>query len=520
MSLARPPRRVLLVNPKMCSERSMRLPISLLALGAVLEERYEYHILDGNIDPDLAGTVLRALADEPETLVGVSVMPGPQVATAIEVSLAVREAYPQVPILWGGYFPTMYPDAAINAPYVDYVARGQGEDLLLELLAALPDAGPPPGLLDSATDSTAIEGIAGLTWKAGGAVRHNADRHFVSPDAYPPYPYEKAGDVARYLRPSFMGQRTGVHQAAIGCRYNCEFCGVVSMFNGKTILQGAERLRAAAGELKERWGATAMQYYDNNFFDTEAASEPLLDALGEVQLPWWCYARADTLANFSTATWKKIEASRLSMAYIGAEAGSDAVLKAMKKGSKVEHTFEVARRLWEHKVIPEFSFVLGGPTDPEGEIENTLSFIKKIKAIHPTCEVVLYFYSPTPRREKATAANKATGLRLPVMDEYGPEGPPLPITPEEWTEPKWINYVCHQDAPWLSPKLRRRVQDFATVLGCRFPTVQDYSTPRWGKAMLRTLARWRYETGRYGNPWELRLARKIIPLREPQRESL
>jgi hypothetical protein len=210
----------------------------------------------------------------------------------------------------------------------------------------------------------------------------------------------------------------------------------------------------------------------------------------------------------------------MSMAYIGAEAASDEVLKAMKKGSRVEHTFEVARRLREHNVIPEFSFVLGGPTDPEGEIEKTLSFIKKIKAIHPACEVVLYFYSPTPRRQRASDDTRTTGLRLPIMEEYGPEGPPMPTTPEEWTEPRWINYVCHQDAPWLSPKMRQRVQDFATVLGCRFPTVQDYTTPRWGKSVLRTLARWRYATGRYGSPWELKLARRLIPLREPARESL
>ena len=48
----------------------------------------------------------------------------------------------------------------------------------------------------------------------------------------------------------------------------------------------------------------------------------------------------------------------------------------MKKGSKVDHTFEVAARCRENGVIPEFSFVLGGPEDPEGEIEKTLSFIR------------------------------------------------------------------------------------------------------------------------------------------------
>ena len=45
-------KRVLLINPRMCSRRSMRLPLSLLALGAVLEGCREYEILDGNADAD------------------------------------------------------------------------------------------------------------------------------------------------------------------------------------------------------------------------------------------------------------------------------------------------------------------------------------------------------------------------------------------------------------------------------------------------------------------------------------
>ena len=43
-------RKVILVNPRMCRPSSVRLPLSLLALGAVLENRWEYEIFDGNLD--------------------------------------------------------------------------------------------------------------------------------------------------------------------------------------------------------------------------------------------------------------------------------------------------------------------------------------------------------------------------------------------------------------------------------------------------------------------------------------
>jgi radical SAM superfamily enzyme YgiQ (UPF0313 family) len=238
-------------------------------------------------------------------------------------------------------------------------------------------------------------------------------------------------------------------------------------------------------------------------------------------MPWWCYARADTLAGFATSTWEKLRRSRLRMAYIGAEAASDESLKRMHKGACVNDTLEVARRCRAYGVIPELSFVLGAPEDPEGEIEKTFAFIRRLKAINPEAEIVLYFYSPTPQRvPQHQEPSGARGPRLPVLRTYGPSGPTLPTTPEEWTEPRWVDYVCHRDAPWLTPRLRQRVRDFGRVLGCRFPTVQDHRTPAWGKAALRNLARWRYARQRYDRPWELALARRLIPLREPRDEGL
>jgi radical SAM superfamily enzyme YgiQ (UPF0313 family) len=501
--------RVLLINPRMCRPHSVRFPLSLLSLGAALEGAHDYEIIDGNLEPGAIGRALAFLGNGPTALVGVTVMPGPQVAPAIEISAAIRAAHPGTPIAWGGYFPTLYPASAINAPYVDYVVRGQGERTMLDLLDRSP-----------AADPASLREIAGLTWKRNGEPVHNPERGFHPPGDFPPLPYERAGDPARYLRPSFMGSRTAVHQCAIGCRYHCTFCGVVSMFNGYTQSQGAARLEQTLRRLRNDLGANALQFYDHNFFDSEDASVPIIEILAKARMPWWCYARADALARFSPATWDLLRRSRFTMAYIGAEASSDEMLKRMRKGTRVEQTFEAARLCREYGVIPEFSFVLGGPEDPEGEIDRTLGFIRRLKQIHPECEVILYFYSPTPQRDPAWRKADANRFPIPVLNTYGPDGPELPATPEEWTEPRWINYVCHQDAPWLTPELRQKVADFSRVLACRFPTVQDYATPAWGKRLLRTAAAWRYASGKHANPWELDLLRRFIPLREPQRESL
>jgi hypothetical protein len=64
------------------------------------------------------------------------------------------------------------------------------------------------------------------------------------------------------------------------------------------------------------------------------------------------------------------------------------------------------------------------------------------------------------------------------------------------------------------------VRDFARVLACRFPTVQDYRTPAWGKALLTNMARWRYATRRYGRPLELALGQRLLGMRDPRAESI
>jgi anaerobic magnesium-protoporphyrin IX monomethyl ester cyclase len=286
------------------------------------------------------------------------------------------------------------------------------------------------------------------------------------------------------------------------------------------MLDAPERLEQSLTLLRDRWGADSVQFYDHNFFDREDNSAPILDVLGKLQLPWWCYARADTLAGFSAATWEKIRRSHLRMAYIGAEAASDEALKRMHKGTRVGQTLDVAVRCREYGVIPEFSFVLGGPQDPEGEIEKTFVFIRRLKELNPESEIILYFYTPTPQRAPAHLGKQTSGPRLPMLQLSSPSGQAMPTTPEEWAEPRWVSWACHQEAPWLTPRLRQRVRDFGRVLGCRFPTVQDYRTPAWGKAVLRGLAGWRYAGQHYDRPWELALASKLIPLRQPRSESL
>ncbi len=498
--------RVLLINPTITSHRHARFPLAILSLSASLDGRYASTIIDGNVDRNFISAAVRAVADGSVGAVGVTVMGGPQLLSAIAVSKAIREKLPTVPIIWGGAFPTVVPEATLNAPYVDYAVRGQGEGALLQLLDALFDR----------QDET-LESIPGLTWRRRGEIVHNQDRKFSSASLSRMLPYDKLDNPRQYLTKTYLGSRTMGYQAALGCRFRCTFCGVATMFRGKMALPTAARLEQDLGFMKDRLGMNGIQFYDHNFFDREVDMVPLLEVLAKFGLPWWCFARSDALVNLSEASWTLVRKSRLRMAYIGAESPSDWLLHDIRKGTSRDQTLEAVEKCRSHGVVPELSFMLAPPQDPEGETEKTFQFIRLIKRLHPATEVMIYIYTPLPRRHDTNAASARMASELrdcagrPVL---------FPQTADEWAEPQWVDYWCHQDAPWLSERLRRRIVDFTTVLGCRYPTIMDIRASAWGKSALRALASWRYRFQRYDDPWELRVSRKLIRHWDPRVMSL
>jgi radical SAM superfamily enzyme YgiQ (UPF0313 family) len=188
---------ILLINPTITPRANARFPLAVLSLSVALEGRYPATIIDGNIDRDFVATTLRQVANGDIGAIGMTIMGGPQLRTAITASRAVRERFPSVPIVWGGAFPTNCPDATLNVPYVDYAVRGQGEQTFVELLDALANQ-----------DSNALAAIRGLSWRKAGEIIHNPDREFSAASLARRLPYESLENPTQYLSRTYLGART------------------------------------------------------------------------------------------------------------------------------------------------------------------------------------------------------------------------------------------------------------------------------------------------------------------------
>src|SRR5205823_2187620 len=120
------------------------------------------------------------------------------------------------------------------------------------------------GALQSGEDPTGIEGLAFRDPWTGEPVS-NALAPIPDPDGLPDFPYERV-DPARYVRRTFLGDRTLPHHSSYGCPFHCNFCAVVNLVNGRWLPQSAERTARVARDLVARWGVDAVEFYDNNFF--------------------------------------------------------------------------------------------------------------------------------------------------------------------------------------------------------------------------------------------------------------
>jgi radical SAM superfamily enzyme YgiQ (UPF0313 family) len=202
---------LILFNPTSNARRKPILPMSLLALGAALEGTHDYAIVDGNLEPDPFMSIDRMVRERGADVLGVSVMPGPQLSAAVPLCRQLKQAHPSLTIVWGGYFPTQHYEPCLRAPYVDYVVRGHGEAVFRALLDAL----------RAGDDPTTLPGLA-FRHPVTGEPTTNPLAPIPHPEHLPDFPYQRL-DLARYVRPTFLGKRTVPHHSSYGCPFFCNF---------------------------------------------------------------------------------------------------------------------------------------------------------------------------------------------------------------------------------------------------------------------------------------------------------
>jgi anaerobic magnesium-protoporphyrin IX monomethyl ester cyclase len=486
---------LILYNPPSTAQRKPVLPMSLLSIGAVIEGEYDYLIIDGNLEPDPVAAIDRAIRETGADKLAVTVMPGPQLNHAVPQCREIRALHPNLTIIWGGYFPTQHYDVVLRSEFVDFVVRGHGEMVFKSLLDALERDEDP-------------HGIPGLAYRhpATGEITSNQMAPIPQPDTLPDYPYHRVA-MERYVRPTFMGERTLPHHSSYGCPFFCNFCAVVNMVGGRWMPQSAERTAAVTRGLVENYGADAVEFYDNNFFVHQKRTVEFAERIMDLDIAWWGEGRIDTMLKYHDSTWQLMRDSGLKMVFLGAESGSDETLKLMNKGgtASTEKTLDLARKMAEYDIVPEFSFVLGNPPDPVADVHGTMEFVRKLKRINPKSEIILYMYTPVPLAGELYEQAKAEGFAFPE-------------TLDGWISQEWQEFSMRRSShmPWLEDPLRKEIHNFERVLNAYYPTSTDPRLTGLWRWVLRSVSAWRYHLRFYSHPHELRVLHKLLAYQRPE----
>ena len=96
---------ILPYNPKATRFANRRLPLSVLAIAAVLEGKESYTVVNPYPSTD---SMVSLLKEHPVELLAVTVVPGPQTVGAVVTCREIRTRFPNVTIVWEGYFASGY----------------------------------------------------------------------------------------------------------------------------------------------------------------------------------------------------------------------------------------------------------------------------------------------------------------------------------------------------------------------------------------------------------------------------
>jgi len=496
--------KVLLFNPRVAVSKA-RVPNSILSIAASIEGKYEYVIVDGNLEKNPLKVLKEHLDSGDFTVFASTVMPGPQLKQAIPFTKEIREKYPKVKIVWGGYFPSNHSQASINSGYIDYIIYGPGDYAF-------------PMLMDAIVANSTVRHIPNLIFKENNSIVKTKKDELYDQDLLPSLPYEKLNlfyPMKKYIGKSVLGTKTFAYHSSVGCPFTCAFCGVVPIYNARWRGRSAQKMYDDIKAVKDKYGIDAIEFHDNNFFVSEKRVVEFSKLIKKENLVWWGEGRIDTIDKYADESLTLMREAGCKMIFHGAESGNDEMLKKMDKGGTQtgEQIKRFAARMAKVDIIPEYSFVVGTPAETEeqvnAQIDFDIRFIREIKEINPKTEIIIYVYSPVP--------TEGSQMSRDVIKS----GFHFPKSLDEWTSPQWENFDLHRNplTPWLKPYMIDKIKNFETVLNGYYPTVSDTKLTPLRIKLLKLFSAIRYKYNWNKFPYEIKLLHKLFKYRQPELEG-
>jgi len=353
-------------------------PLGLAQLAGCLEAAdIPVEILDANALEIGWDGLQAAIARTNPDLIGITVYTPyvPEISRAVRVA---RQAAPQAVIALGGPHVTFTVEETLRTmPEVDVVARGEGDQILVDLARAL-DA-----VLSLSKDAGhGLEGVPGISFRQDGQI--------VETPFPPPVDVTTLPMPAFHLLPMdrYYWRELACPFATVltsrGCPFKCTFCSEWPFWRGGWRPYDPEMVVEQLDVLVNRYGRYNIWIGDDCFnvdHDHVAAIfEGILRRGIDVQ--WYYQGRADLLVKYKDLLPLTYQAGNR-MVQIGIEASSDEQRDELKKQLGTETIREAVRLLRQYDIFCQGMMIVGVPSDSPRTFEHKVRFVKQLDVDFP-----------------------------------------------------------------------------------------------------------------------------------------
>jgi B12-binding domain/radical SAM domain protein len=298
---------------------------------------------------------------------------------AAKVFMEVKNAGTDSIFIAGGPHPSGTPEETFE--YFDYVVIGEGEETLPELVKVIQERGDPGK----------VRGIAFRDPKSGKVVI-TPKRPYVDLDSYPCFDPEK-------LRAPIEISR--------GCPWGCKYCQTPRLFGREVRHRSIDSIVKNAGYYNDlRFIASnALGYGSDGIHPRFDKVEKLLFALHKLPGKKIFFGTFPSEVRPEFVTDESAELVRKYCANnslsLGAQSGSDQILKEIRRGHTVEDSISAVECCLEHEITPAVDFIFGFPTETEEDQEKSLDLVRWICKKGGT--VRAHYLAPLPGTPYASA---------------------------------------------------------------------------------------------------------------------
>ncbi|MBK8206940.1 MAG: B12-binding domain-containing radical SAM protein [Planctomycetes bacterium] len=344
-------------------------PIGIMSLSSVLKANGHESVMFDQANPATPNaSIIEAIKEQKPDLIGLSFLSTTSYPYAKMFAREIRAAVPDARIAFGGVFATLNAlQVKEQCPYVDYVCRGDGEQLILDLLANLQDP----------------SSVLGLTWAKDGKIVHNTDRKLERELDQWPIP-DREGIALDFVEsmpldvPVVLSrEKFTTMQTSRGCPWPCIFCDIPIFNEGKWRYRSAESVIEEFKVLQKQ-GYGSVYFVDDHFLLQPKRIEAICEGIIRegITIKWGVEGRVDSVVQKLFPLMAKANC-RIIM--FGIESGSQKILDRLKKQQTLEQIETAVKNAKKAGIeIVHGFFVVGSPDENAEDMKKTFKFAARL----------------------------------------------------------------------------------------------------------------------------------------------